>query len=318
MHALLCRPLDGARLEAVHRAWAVLLELGRGSASLATARACFDGAAHVDVRGKPPFIVDVLGRADPARAVEVLVEGLAIVAAERRRPAGWEQPGAHALPPGSLGSLLEVRARNLEVFAAARAGFADEAAPLEYEDFEDLCSYLHVGVTSDLDYCRMLGVGFRIGAPVISGPGAQLGGGAGGATVDLAASGASVPALGGSPARSLALPARKARGEGLRTTSSDFGSGLAFATVPYRPGEGARAVSPNRRQSSAVAGTGDAEAAAASALANVCALVTHENGRKALYRFPRDRFYDATDEQGIRDRLAKVGVRGIAAVSVDF
>ena len=198
--------------------------------------------------------------------------------------------------------------------ALACEGTADEAAtPLTYHDFEDYCTFLHAGIDSDAEFCRMLGVGFRIGAPVIAS-------GAGGGGGDLSATSANGGSSPGGTTRGPPLPSRASRSDGLRTTYSDFGSGLAFASHPYRPGEAAanRAGSPNRRQSRALAGSVDGELASAAALAHTVLLVEFENGRKALHRVPRDRFLDVSDAEGLIDRLAKVGVLGVRSARADF
>jgi hypothetical protein len=307
--ALLSRPLDGERHACVQNAWQVLLDLSRNEPTLAAARRCFDPKAHVDIRKNPPFIKDVLGRADPPAATEALLWGLKTVAAQRRRGHEFEQPGVaamHASSPEEIAAVRAAVASALGASARADASVADEATHLDYAEFEDFCTFLNAGITEDSDFCRMLGVGFRIGAPVLP-PG---GGGAeprAGATTRRSPS----PNRAGSPSRK--------RAEALRTTYSDFGSGLAFATVPYRPGEGAvRAASPNRRQSRAQAGSADGDLAAVSALPSLVVLVTHDNGTKKLHRIPKDRFLDVHDEEGIRDRLVRQGVRGIVSVSTEF
>ena len=172
----------------------------------------------------------------------------------------------------------------------------------------------------DTDFCRMLGVGLRIGAPILV-SGEPL---TAGSTVrrpkspqrGVGGAGSSSPGGGGSSS-----PGRKAR-EALRTTCSDYGSGLAFATIPYRPGEGASerqaAQSPNRRQSKLPAGMVDADAAAASALSSVVVLVEFENGRKSLQKIPKDRFLDVTDKVALLDRLTKAGVKNVKDCKVDF
>ena len=72
----------------MQNAWQVLLDLSRNEPTLAAARRCFDPKAHVDIRKNPPFIKDVLGRADPPAATEALLWGLKTVAAQRRRRRG--------------------------------------------------------------------------------------------------------------------------------------------------------------------------------------------------------------------------------------
>ena len=202
----------------------------------------------------------------------------------------------------------------------AADGLVDDSTVINFHDFEDFCTFIHAGILTDTDFCRMLGVGLRIGAPIlVSGEPLTAGstvrrprspqrgvGGVGGG-------GSSSPGGGASPGR-------KAR-EALRTTCSDYGSGLAFATIPYRPGEGAserQAQSPNRRQSKLPAGMVDADAAAASALSSVVVLVEFENGRKSLQKIPKDRFLDVTDKVALLDRLTKAGVKNVKDCKVDF
>jgi hypothetical protein len=313
--ALLSRPLDGMRQQAVHNAWGVLLELGRGTVSIGTVRKCFDPLAHVDIRKNPPFIKDVLGYPDPALASNVFIEGLRIICAQRRRGQDFEQPGvqnAKCNTPEEIHTMKEIVKSCIH---SAADGLVDDSTVINFHDFEDFCTFLHAGILSDTDFCRMLGVGLRIGAPVLV-SGEPL---TAGSTVRRPKS----PQRGGASSAgngTAGSPGRKAR-EALRTTCSDYGSGLAFATIPYRPGEGAserQAMSPNRRQSQLPPGMVDADAAAAAALSSVVVLVEFENGRKALQKIPKDRFLDVHDKVALLDRLTKAGVRNIKDCKVDF
>jgi hypothetical protein len=301
IRALLGHPFGEARLAAVQRAWGNLTELSKGHrVTMGTVRATFDGAAHVDVRRKP------VPRFDANEGLKRVYEGLAAVVAFRT----VTDDGKHVA--------------NSDV---------TDATAVSYEAFEDYFAFLSATLDSDEAFVRMLDMGFRIGAPG-QGPAvraAPLNGtlafaGANSGLLAPASPAKSVSASSvASPTRSLSPASTRGPsageafrvGGGPRTTYSEIGSGLAFATKPYKPKTRDASPSPNRRQSRAPHAV-DADMATASAVTHVVLLVTHGDGSKKLYKIPKDRFLDRKDEEGLRERLAKAGVFDIAHVKSDF
>ena len=300
LRGLLSRPIDSNRLQAIRRAYDNLCELaGRGNhVTMGTIAKGFDGNAHVDVRRKP------VPRFSSKEGAARVYEGIAAVIAMRGGGNGESAPATSS-------SSVSI----------------DDNTSVSYESFEDYWAFIAAIMDSDEAFIRMLDMGFRIGAPN-SGIGIStnttvgpLAGGIMAASMKRTSSPnrtiASSITNSPSSTRGPSMEQITASQGGVRTTYSDFGSGLAFTSKPYKPKTRTASPSPNRRQSRA-AKTIDADAEAAQALTHLVVLGIHHDGSKRMYKIPTDRFINKQDIPGLVNRLEKLGIYNIQDVQVDF